>query len=464
MIDLGQIIVDNNKFTYNESEHKSLLEILNENKIEISCCRKIYVKSGNIVCGGIVSSLSDKIISVETAVPIGDIELTTTEKKKLENDIILNSRKETSEYGVTIEIGDYCITVTMYNLLTGFIVARETELNKQIKIAYSLKDRVSFAKNDKEKLLHQTLLKQLNCMIGVICIKYILNFEDVKKVFICGNTPMLHFATGIDFIYTDDGDFSEQSLFGIEETASSLGFNINKKAQILFAPCVDRYVGGNILSVINAYEEPDKTLFIDFGSFVTIALINEEKVYVNSSIGENYSISGVTAPITGAVTGVMVTSKNDYCFETVDNTSLDGITLSGLINLITFLIDNHKINIDYDKSTSESYISFNGLTIKSDDIYNILSLKDYCNSAISKLLDTAKLSVEDIKNVIISNSFGEKISIHNLFKLGILSEELYKKSENYYDIIDTGLLLPLMKSTEMDKIINLSENTLSISL
>jgi len=106
---MGCIYYEKNVLEYNDSEHKNLLEIFKDNDIPVDGIVKVHIVSGNSLENGTVKSVSDKDVSVERFIPIGEISCNNAIKKDSTDilSLLYNSLKEEEEktIGVAVDIG-----------------------------------------------------------------------------------------------------------------------------------------------------------------------------------------------------------------------------------------------------------------------------------------------------------------------------------------------------------------------
>ena len=457
---MGQIIYGEKCFCYNESEHKPLLLVLKDNGIIINDeDNNIYLYYGNSVSGGQVFSYSDSVISANDMIPIGDLKIRKVNRHESTSPFDLETDENIKHFGAVAELGDYEITITFYNLTKKEAITSYSEKNKQLDIAYSVKDRLVLNKTDSEKKLHTTLVNQINDMIENICSEYFIEPESIIQLVFAGSTPMLHFISGMEMTENQNGDFEEQSLFGIKEIAKMTGIKINKNAVISYVPCINSSVGGNFLFKICPCKTMDKELIIDFSSFVTIGFLCDDKIYVSSSAGENYEITGVSGHITGSVSGTTISQNDNIHLKTIDDTTPEGITLSGMIDVLGTLKSKGLFS-EADKKD----IEIGSYKILYQDIKKIILLKEYIKNTINAILKNAKLDISDIVRVSVSNNCDEKISLSALTELNLIPDELVPKLKNHFEDIICYDRLRLFTDCELDRLQVLSEKCITVKI
>lgn len=457
---MGQIIYGEKCFCYNESEHKPLLLVLKDNGIIINNKdNNIYLYYGNFVSNGQVFSYSDSVISADDMIPIGDLKIRKVNRQESTSLIDTKADEKVKNFGAVIELGDYEITMTLYNLTKKEAITSYSEKNKQSDIAYSVKDRLIFNKNDSKKQLHTLLVNQINDMIENICSEYLIETDSITQLVAAGSTPMLHLFSGMEMTENQNGDFEEQSLFGIKYIAKMTGIKINKNAVISYVPCINSSVGGNFLFKICPCKTMNKELIIDFSSFVTIGFLCDDKIYVSSSTAENYEITGISGHITGSVTGTSESQNGNIHLKTIDDTTPEGITLPGLIDVIGALKSKGNFSEENKKD-----VEIGNYKISYQDINNFISLKGYINNAVNAILKNVKLDMSDIVRVSVSNNCDEKISLSALTELQLIPDELVSKLKNHFEDIICYDRLRLFTDCELDRLQELSENSITVKI
>ena len=169
---------------------------------------------------------------------------------------------------------------------------------------------------------------------------------------------------------------------------------------------------------------------MDIGTNGEIALGSGNKIFVTSCASgpafEGRHIRCGMPAIDGAIIRAKVTNKR-LSFKTVDNATPKGIGGSGLIDIISILLDRniidrkgkmkHKEFVVYKKSGKRIYVT-------QKDVREIQLAKAALSAGIEILRKRAGISLKDLNRFYITGTFGRGIDKKNAKNIGLLPEEI----------------------------------------
>ena len=283
--------------------------------------------------------------------------------------------------GLAVDIGTTTVTTALVDLTTGKKIASFQQKNNQIKHGSDVISRISYSLKKKENLLElqNLIINNINSFITNI------DKDSICSAVVAGNTVMEHLFLGKDTKPLSSLPFSPTFKGGIHIKAAQLGININPQADIYVLPNLAGFVGGDITAGI-----------------IETGLYNKNQgYYMLIDIGTNGEV-------------VIGNKKHIYCASAAAGPAFEGMGISGskIIDLMAKLL-------------KENFIDTSGklkqpAQITQKNIRRIQLAKSAIFTAITLLMQEAKIDKEKIKEVYIAGNFGKNINISNAIKIGLI--------------------------------------------
>ena len=150
--------------------------------------------------------------------------------------------------GCAIDIGTTTVTGVLMDLKTGTLTAKASAGNGQIRYGADVINRiVEQGKPGGTKRLQDAILKEtLLPLVAAMCKSAGISVSRVFRVCIASNTTMNHLLLGVDANPVRMEPYIPTFFQWRGMTAKDLGFPANPDAEILLAPNIGSYVGGDI--------------------------------------------------------------------------------------------------------------------------------------------------------------------------------------------------------------------------
>lgn len=455
---MAKITFKNENLAIKIENNKSLVEAIRMSglSIETPCnglgrCGKCRVKAR-----GEISTLSNKNITGKyqevlacTSIISGDAQIELLERTPL------NTRDSAScvginidkykNLGVAIDIGTTGISASLLDLDTGEIINEESSLNPQVQYGGDVLSRISYSidnltgKEDLKKVVINKINEILVKLVGAS--KYI---EKIYKISVSANTVMIHMLLGLDTYGISRTPYQTKILKRLDISPKDLGIRINDKATITILPSVSAYIGADILSgaVVSGFDKKKcNSVFIDIGTNGELLAVSKDKIVGTSTAAgpafEGMNISHGCRAESGAIDRFKIIGDK-FKFSTIDDKKARGICGSGLMDIMSGLIENDVIlksgrfndklkgdlvlKIDDKKFyiTEEIYIS-------QKDIRQVQLAKAAISAGLTMLLEEINLSIEDLEEIIIAGTFGYHLNTKSIRTIGIIPKEFCGK-------------------------------------
>ena len=308
-------------------------------------------------------------------------------------------------FACAVDVGTTTIALRYFSLPDGKLIFSDSADNPQRIHGADVISRID-GSSDK----HKALSDMINRALADSAKRF---GKEIEFYVIAANTIMLHFLAGFDPSDIATAPFTPKSLFG------------NMIGNRYYMRCADAYIGGDaIASVIQSgmldFDEP--AVLLDVGTNNECFLWDGKRLYGCSTPAgpafEGASISCGMPARDGAICKIDE-ADGEISITTVDeNAKASGLCASGLIDAIAYLLKNKYVA--FDGSVIKPIPSFDGVTLKPEDIAELQLAKSAVCAGILTLIEHAKLTPESIKRLYVTGSFGRGLNVNNAELIGLL--------------------------------------------
>lgn len=356
----------------------------------------------------------------------------------------------TNSYGVAVDVGTTTVVAHLLNLSTAETIDVEATYNSQIKYGDDYIQRIIYAEqHDAMEIMQEVLIEDINHLISTLVKRNKLNIHDINAVVCAGNTVMTHFLLGLDPTNIRREPYLPSASFVPPIKADEIGIKINSHGLLYTLPCVGAYVGGDISSGVLSIRLDNAdvlSVLIDIGTNGEIVLGNKDwMVCCSASAGPSFEGSGISCGMRaakGAIEKVKITKDFDVVCKTIGDAPPSGICGSGLLDCLANLVrsgvidrtGNFQKGIDTNRlrKTDNGYefilveksktATKKDLVITQADIQNLIRSKAAIYSAISTLIESMGMSVDDIEQLYLAGGFGNYLDIRSAITIGMLPD------------------------------------------
>lgn len=230
------------------------------------------------------------------------------------------------------------------------------------------------------KKLQQLIVNDINNIIFVLCKKIRINRKRISKIIVSGNNFVIHTLLGFDTSKFSSYPYESKLKDSVSIEAHEIGIVASKKSILITLPVISAYVGSDVVAGI-IYANMDQIssckFLIDLGTNAEIVFGNKEMLYAAS-----------------AAAGPAFRSRN--------------IPLgSKMISKIAQML-------------REGHIDKTGRLVTVDDIRALQLAKGAIRAAIQILLEKSNRRIDDVRKILISGLFGEKINRDDAIQIGLV--------------------------------------------
>jgi len=368
--------------------------------------------------------------------------------------------EDTAVVGCAIDIGTTTVSMVLTDLKSGKILAKGSSGNGQIRYGADVINRIieQSRPGGKKKLQDAIVKETLNPIIANLCKSAGVSARSILRLSVGANTTMNHLLVGVDADPVRMDPYIP-SFFGWDGLkAGDLKLPANPLADVVIAPNIGSYVGGDITAgtlAAGLWDKDEMSLFIDLGT-------NGELVFGNRDFLMSCACSAGPAFEGGDISCGMRATDGAVEACTIDKDTMEptltvigdagqkvvGICGSGIIDIISELYRCSIINarglfsregkrVKRDQHGMGRYViafaeeSETGreVSINEVDIDNFIRAKGAIFSAIDTLLQSVDMTVDMIDHVYVAGGIGSGINMKNAVNIGMLPDvELEKFS------------------------------------
>ena len=408
------------------------------------------------------------------AYPDGEYEVEVyAQEEKME---ILSDWKEVSDssgdllskeegFGIAFDIGTTTLAAVLVHLSTGEACKTLTSVNHQRIYGADVITRIQASNDGKKWEMQRCIRQDIKRMISELAKRQDIDWQEIKKIVIAGNTTMCHLLCGYSCEALGSFPFQPVNIALMTESAKTLLGLRDLDAKVMILPGISAFVGADIVAGILAChlrENKKYKMLLDIGTNGEMVLANQDELYVTSAAAgpalEGGNISCGMACIPGAIAHVGTDANGILYTEVIGGGNAVGICGSGMIDLLYELKKNGKMDEQgtlCDTFFASGYPITEHLKFYQKDIRELQMAKSAIRAGIDILIKKAKIQWEDIEVCYLAGGFGAQINIENAAAIGLLPKELKEKTVPVGNTSLSGAVLCLknkVSKTELEEI------------
>ena len=395
--------------------------------------------------------------------------------------------------GFALDLGTTSLAGVLVDLETGKILAKASGGNGQIRYGADVINRIiESGKEGGRRRLQDAVVKE--SIIPMLSSMYRASGIDPRRVYrmvLAGNTTMNHLLLGLHADPIRMEPFVPSFFRAGDLYARDIGLKLNPMAELIVAPNIGSYVGGDITAgalVSMIWNSPEMSLFIDLGT-------NGELVFGNSEFLMSCACSAGPAFEGGDISCGMRATDGAIEACTIDKDTMEpamtvvgdvppaGICGSGIIDIIAELfrcgiIDGKgKIvregpRILRDEHGMGSYVlawqkdtgGVKDVVLNEVDIDNFIRAKGAIFSATETMLSSLGFDASVIERVYVAGGIGSGINMRNAVTIGMFPDIPLENFHYIGNSSQTGAYAMLMSSAAREKVFELSRSMTYLEL
>lgn len=339
------------------------------------------------------------------------------------------------EFGVALDIGTTDIKGSLLDTASKRELSKASVPNEQKAFGPDVVTRLYFATKKEEGLkeLNRRVISAVNRLLKKLVKDASVDMREIKKIIAVGNSTMYHLMLMIKPDTLARAPFLPAEKKLQKRNARKIRLSVGKDTSFIFLPNISGFVGSDILASILAtgmHKDKRYNLIMDIGTNGEIALGSKNKIFVTSCASgpafEGRHISCGMPAREGAIIGIKI-RKRGFSLKTAGNISPKGISGSGLIDLISILLNKNITSRDGRMECKEIVIykrRDKKIFLTQKDIREVQLAKAALASGIEVLRRKAKIDIKNLKRFYITGTFGIGIDKRNAKNIGLIPKEL----------------------------------------
>jgi uncharacterized 2Fe-2S/4Fe-4S cluster protein (DUF4445 family) len=391
---------------------------------------------------------------------------------------------ENRNFMVIIDIGTTTIVSHLVNANTTETVDAKACFNSQGIYGREVTRRMISAEKRGDEELQKLLIEDINRLIRALANTNKINLKDITAVVCAGNTTMGHFLLGLPTYNIRRFPYVATAVEPPPLRAAEVGIQINPRGLLYSLPGISAWVGSDITAGILAtrlYEKEETTLLLDIGTNGETVIGNKDWIVASSASAgpalEGASVECGMRAEQGAIESVSV-EDGEIAFQTIGNTPPKGICGSGIIDLVSVLLQKNIINRNgrfiegssdriramgntrsYTLVTAEQTQGKKPIYITESDIENVITAKAAIYAALKILMKRLDLDFSDIDNFYIAGAFGNHLDVDHAIAIGLIPNMPKEKISFVGNTSIRGAKLVALYQEAFDKIYELRQTT-----
>ena len=403
--------------------------------------------------------------------------------------------EEARVIGLAIDIGTTTVSSVLIDMQTGEILAKGSAGNGQIRFGADVINRiVEQTKAGGVKRLQKAIIDDtLNPMIANMCKSIGIKSSQIYRMSLASNSTMNHLFMGVNADPLRMEPYIPTFFHLKNIYAKDLNLIINPNSDIIFAPNIGSYVGGDITAGTLAsgiWNSEEFSVFIDLGT-------NGEIVFGNSdflmscacSAGpafEGGDISCGMRATDGAIEAVKIdkeTMEPELSIIGDEGQKPIGLCGSGIIDIIAELFRCGIVNakgqlvregrrVKVDEDGMKSYViafkedtgSVKDVEITEVDIDSFIRAKGAIYSGIITLVESLGFDMSIVDNVYVAGGIGSGINMKNAVRIGMLPDIPLEKYKYIGNSSLAGAYAMLLSNEAEDKVTELASSMTYLEL
>ncbi len=345
---------------------------------------------------------------------------------------------------VVVDMGTTTIVAHLVNANTTETIDARACFNSQGVYGREVTARMIWAEKKGVEELQKLLIDDINGLIRGLAEENQVNLKDITAAVCAGNTAMGHFLLGLPTYHIRRTPYVAASLTPPPLRAAEVGIAINPRGLLYSLPGISAWVGSDLTAGIlatNLHEQKELSLLVDIGTNGEIVIGNKDWL-ISCSASAGPALEGASEECgmraeKGAIEKFYLDS-GVIRYETIGAVAPIGICGSGIIDLVSVLLEGNIINrsgnfqegVDgiVDRNGISAYLlveegetgNKRPIVITEAEIENVITAKAAIFAAMKIVLQRVDLSFDDIQHFYIAGAFGSYINIESAINIGLI--------------------------------------------
>jgi len=347
--------------------------------------------------------------------------------------------------GLAVDVGTTNMGVLLVNLRSGRTLGGQVVENPQRPHGSDVIARIGYARSSPEALhaLQKLVVDGINEAARELCEAQAAKPDQIADIVVVGNTVMHHLLLGLPVDYLGAVPFVATASDAVDAKARDVGIKAMPGAYVHALPNIAGFVGGDHTAVLLAIDDgrDDRTaVALDIGTNTELSLIHKGRL-LSISCPSGPALEGGhircgmrSAP--GAIESVEI-KGDELTIKTIGDVPAVGICgsgvldataqlyLSGIVTPTGKMVKDHpriRIRKGHPEFVLADESQTNGppVVFTQDDVRAVQLAKGAIRAGIDVLLEEAKITEEQLDQIIVAGAFGNYMNVASAVAIDML--------------------------------------------
>ncbi|MBN1938860.1 MAG: DUF4445 domain-containing protein [Candidatus Aminicenantes bacterium] len=333
-------------------------------------------------------------------------------------------------FGLALDLGTTTLAAELVDLGTGSVIATAVGLNGQAAFGADVVSRISAAFHDPVQAasLRNTVIASANALLSDLQAAARIEPNEIYETVIAGNTAMSHFFLGLPVDGLAVAPFAGIFAVAPPLPADRSGLRVNPLGRVYFAPNLQSFVGGDVTAGVTATDLPSRpgtVLFLDLGTNGELVLKTERGMTSTSTAAgpafEGASISCGLPAQDGAIDRAILNEDGGIEVGLIGEGTARGVCGTGLVDLMAAFLRRGDLSPDGRILRPDKRLPVApGVFLTPQDVREVQLAAAAVKTGIRMLLQSARLDVFDLDEILVAGAFGAYLNIENAEAIGLL--------------------------------------------
>ena len=370
---------------------------------------------------------------------------------------------EGANFGLAVDIGTTTIAFALVDLERGQPVFSYGMVNSQRALGADVISRIKAADDGKFGILNELVLKDILLGITYVCEKVKISANTIKKMYVAGNTTMLHILMNVSVHSLGQFPFTPVFINLQCKPFDEIFKTDLLNCDVTLLPGISTYVGADVAAGIlycDSFDESAEYMLVDLGTNGELALFTEGNLTgTATAAGPAFEAGNISCGV-GSIPGAIYKAKyesNKLKFETIDGMNPVGICGSGLLDIAAQLAANEII--DEAGGLDDDITIAPGIIFTQKDVRELQLAKSAVRAGIEILLEE---NGGKLKKLYLAGGFGHNLNLESAVALGILPNNIEVQTVGNSSL--AGCVLAISDETAIKKLVELTARAREINL
>lgn len=325
--------------------------------------------------------------------------------------------KRSGKLCFVLDLGTTTLALALVSLDDHLVVDIKTSTNPQRVFGADIMTRIDFCRRHGVYELQKILVTEVNALLRSF------DVSDVERMYVAGNTTMLHLLFGVDC--SSIGTAPYTPVFLDEKCVQARELKIEGVDQIVSLPSIASFVGADLVAGLNSVAMPEAgmySLLVDLGTNAEILLFSKDAITCTAAAaGPCFEGANISCGMS-ATAGAIYAYTNGVV-ATISDAPAKGICGTGLFDVVSELLQNETVDAT-GCMKEDAFEIAPGVKLTQADVRQFQLAKAAVCAGIQTLLHRQGVAYNQVEKVYISGGFSAKINLRSAVRTGLIPEEL----------------------------------------